>query len=48
MAFSVLEQLEIVYSDNSSKHNIEKEAKDDVKLSTIEFVNSLRNSFSIF
>jgi hypothetical protein len=29
MAISVLEQLKIVYSDNSSKYNIEKEAKDE-------------------
>ena len=29
MAFSISEQLQWVYSDNSSKHNIEKEAKDE-------------------
>jgi hypothetical protein len=29
MAFSVSEQLQIVYSDNSSKYNIEKEGKDE-------------------
>ena len=29
MAFSFLEQLQIVYSDNSSKYNIEKEANDE-------------------
>jgi len=39
MAISVLEQLKIVYSDNSNKYNIEKEAEEE-QLSTIEFVNS--------
>ena len=34
MAFSVSEQLQIVYSDNSSKYNIEKEAEEE-QLSTI-------------
>jgi hypothetical protein len=29
MAVSVLEQLQIVYSDNSNKYNIEKEAKEE-------------------
>ena len=29
MAFSFSEQLQIVYSDNSSKYNIEKEEKDE-------------------
>jgi hypothetical protein len=29
MAFSVSEQLQIVYSDNSSKYNIEKEPEDE-------------------
>jgi hypothetical protein len=29
MAFSVSEQLQIVYSDNSSKYNVEKEGKDE-------------------
>jgi len=40
MAFSVSEQLQIVYSDNSSKYNIEKEAEKE-QLSSIEFVYSL-------
>ena len=40
MAFSVSEQLQIVYSDNSSKYNIEKEGKDE-QLSSIEFIYSL-------
>jgi hypothetical protein len=29
MAFSFSERLQIVYSDNSSKYNIEKEGKDE-------------------
>ena len=47
LAFSVSEQLQIVYSDNSIKYNIEKVAKDE-QLSTIEFVNSFSNSCCIF
>ncbi len=39
MAFSVSEQLQIVYSDNFSKYNIEKESEEEY-LSMIEFVNS--------
>jgi hypothetical protein len=29
MAFSFSDRLQIVYSDNSSKYNIEKEAEDE-------------------
>ena len=47
MAISYLEHLQIVYSDNSNKYNLEKEAKDEY-LSTIDFVNSFRNSCCIF
>jgi len=39
MAFSVSEQLQKVYSDISSKYNIEKEAEEE-QLSSIEFVYS--------
>jgi hypothetical protein len=40
MAVSFSERIQIVYSDNSNKYNIEKEAKDE-QLSSIEFVYSL-------
>jgi len=40
MAFSVSDRLQIIYSDNSNKYNIEKEAKDE-QLSSIELVYSL-------
>ena len=46
MAFSVSERLQIVYSDNPNKYNIEKEAEED-QLSTIEFVKLFRNSCCI-
>ena len=39
MAFSFLDRLQIVYRDNSSKYNIEKEGNDE-QLSSIEFVYS--------
>ena len=47
MAFSFSERLQIAYSDNSSKYNMEKEAKDE-ELSMIKFVNFYRNSCCIF
>ena len=40
MAFSVSDRLQIIYSDNSNKYNIEKEVEEE-QLSSIEFVSSL-------
>ncbi len=47
MAFAGSELLQLVFSDISSKYNIEKEAKDK-QLSTIEFLKMFRNSYCIF